>query len=318
MLAPGEIAADFVATLHANSDQRVVAVGSRSLDRATAFADRFDVPAAYGSYEEAVSDPRVDVFYIASVNSEHLALALLAIEAGKHVLIEKPLALTEREARRIADAAGSAGVFAGEAMWSRYLPHIQRAAEIMESGALGDIRLAAAHVGWRIGPADSAHRLLVPELGGGTILDTSVYGFWLVQFALGHAQEVRAFGTFTSTGVDEQVTAALRMGHGVHGSVTSTMAVDSSGFASIEGTAGSIRFGSTFLFPSDLHVLIGDQAGVWTDPSGLVGRDGLVWQAVAVAKYIAEGRLESPLHSLADSIALARTMDAVRAQVATV
>ena len=121
-MAPGGIASRFVDALHAHSPQRFVAVGSRSTERAERFATEHGIERAYGSYEEVAAETRVDAVYIASPHSAHKDLALLAITAGKHVLIEKPMAASAAEAQVIADAARAAGIMAMEAMWTRYLP----------------------------------------------------------------------------------------------------------------------------------------------------------------------------------------------------
>ena len=122
VLAPGGIATDWVAALHANTDQRVVAVASRSAERAAEFARAHGIERSYGGYEQLVADPDVDIVYIAAPNVFHQPLALLAISAGKHVLIEKPLGVDAADAQVIVDAARVAGVFAMEAMWTRFLP----------------------------------------------------------------------------------------------------------------------------------------------------------------------------------------------------
>ena len=129
------------------------------------------------SYERLVLDPEVDVVYVAAPHSEHLGLSLLAISAGKHVLIEKPIAVSAVEAEEIAAAARSAGVLAAEATWTRYLPQFDVLHQVPERGDLGSIRLATADVGWRIRP-DAAARFLDPAQRGGAALDMGVYGCW--------------------------------------------------------------------------------------------------------------------------------------------
>src|ERR1039457_5929221 len=158
VLAPGIIAGDFTATVLANTDQRVTAVASRSVERATRFAAQHGIDRVSESYEQLVSDPEVDVVYVAAPHSEHRALSLLAISAGKHVLIEKPIAISAAEAEEIAAAARSAGVFATEAMWTRYLPQFDVLHQVLERRDLGSIRLATADVGWPIGPGAPADR----------------------------------------------------------------------------------------------------------------------------------------------------------------
>ena len=167
VLAPGTIAGDFVATVRRNTDQRVTAVASRSMERGRRFAERHAVDRVHESYEALVADPAVDIVYVAAPHSEHARLGLLAIGAGKHVLIEKPIATSAREAEEVAAAARSAGVFAAEAMWTRYLPQFDVLDQLLQRGDLGTIRLATAEVGWAI-DADVPNRLLDPGLAGGS------------------------------------------------------------------------------------------------------------------------------------------------------
>lgn len=330
VIGPGAIANDFTSTLHAHSDQRVVAVGSRSQERADAFAARHGVPVAVASYEQVVTDPGVQVVYVASPHPQHFEHAMLAIAAGKHVLVEKPMTTSASDTRALAAAARAAGVFAAEALWTRYLPQSTVIARLLADGALGRPRLALIDVGW---PRPIRHddRMFDPHRGGGGLLDAGIYGLWLAQFALGRASTVTASGLWAADdpearaalgaertsggGVDLQSVATLRAGTGPDGpvaSVSTSLLAHTPGLATIAGSAATLRFTEHFVFPASFVVEDGDGISAWRDPSGLRGRDGLVWQAAAVAAAIGAGRTESPVHSLDDSIALAETLDAVR------
>lgn len=314
VLAPGTIAGDFVATVRRNTDQRVTAVASRSMERGRRFAERHAVDRVHESYEALVADPAVDIVYVAAPHSEHARLGLLAIGAGKHVLIEKPIATSAREAEGVAAAARSAGVFAAEAMWTRYLPQFDVLDQLLQRGDLGTIRLATAEVAWAI-DADVPNRLLDPGLAGGVALDMGVYGYWFAQFAIGRPQLIRAAGSMTSTGVDEQAVVAIAGPEGRHAAVTTSMAVTASGLAAIHGTLGSARFIDPFVFPARFVVDTGGERHEWNDTSGLTQRAGLAWQTSAIAHSIDQGRTDSAVHSLDDAIAVLHTIDAVRAQL---
>jgi predicted dehydrogenase len=314
VLAPGEIANDFVATVRRNTDQRVAAVASRSVERGRSFAARHGVDRVHASYEALVSDPGVDIVYVAAPHSEHARLGLLAIGAGKHVLIEKPIATSAGEAGAIAAAARSAGVFAAEAMWTRYLPQFDVLDQLLQRGDLGTIRLATAEVGWAIG-ADPPPRLLDPSLAGGAALDMGVYGYWFAQFAIGRPQLIRAIGSMSSTGVDEQAVVAIAGAEGRHAAVTTSMAVTASGIGAIHGTRGSARFLEPFVFPARFVVDVEGERHEWEDTSGLRQRAGLAWQSTAIAHYIDQGRTDSAVHSLDDAIGVLQTIDAVREQL---
>jgi predicted dehydrogenase len=313
VLAPGTIAGDFTATVLANTDQRITAVASRSAERARRFAARHGIDRAYGSHEQLVADPDVDIVYVAAPHSEHRTLSLLAISAGKHVLIEKPVAVSAVEAEEIATASRSAGTLAAEAMWTRYLPQFDVLHQVLERGDLGLVRLATADVGWRVGP-DGPARFLDPTLGGGAALDMGVYGYWFAQFAIGRPVRIQALGSMAG-GVDDQAVVALAGPCNRHASVTTSMAVTNSGLAAIHGTTGSMRFLEPFVFPARFVVDVGGEIREWRDKSGLTGRAGLAWQASALAQFIAAGMRDSPLHSMDDAISVMRTIDAVRRQL---
>jgi predicted dehydrogenase len=314
VLAPGEIAGDFAATVRRNTDQTVAAVASRSIERGRRFAERHGIERVHASYEALVADPDVDIVYVAAPHSEHVRLGLLAIGAGKHVLIEKPIATSASEAEAIAAAARAAGVFVAEAMWTRYLPQFDVLTQLLERGDLGMIRLATAEVGWAVDP-ETPSRLLDPELAGGVALDMGVYGYWFAQFAIGRPEWVRAVGSFTSSGVDQQAVVAIAGPEGRHAAVTTSMAVTASGLAGIFGTLGSARFLDPFVFPARFVVETAGERHEWADVGGLTGREALAWQTTAIARYIDQGRTESPVHGLDDAIAVLRTIDTVREQL---
>lgn len=316
VLAPGRIASDFVETLHANSDQRVSAVASRSLDRATEFATRFGIERAYGDYEQLVADPAVDIVYVACPHSEHRKLALLAIAAGKHVLVEKPIGMNAAEAREIADAARAAGVFAMEAMWSRFLPQTTVLAALVADGALGDIRIVTADFG-SVFDFDPVGRAFNPALGGGALLDIGVYPVWFAHFVLGAPSRIVASGSLASTGVDAQAALLFSTESGAEALLSTSMIVSTPVRATIGGTLASIDIDAPFLSPGGftLYPDGADEPLRWDDATNLRWRDGLVWQATAVAQHIADGLAESPLHPLATSIAVLETIDEARRQV---
>lgn len=204
VIGPGRIAASFVQALRAHTEQRVVPVGSRDAERARAFADRFGIPSAYGSYAEVLDDAWVDIVYIASPHSEHYTHALMAIEAGKHVLVEKAFTRDAGEAEQLIEAAHKQGVFCMEAMWTRFLPHMDVVRQVLDLGLLGEVRTVTADHGQFMSP-DKDHRLFAPELAGGALLDLGVYPVSFAAMVLGPFASLAAVGDMTHTGVDGQV-----------------------------------------------------------------------------------------------------------------
>ena len=316
VLAPGQIARDFVDALLAFSDQQVVAVGSRSLERARAFAQPRGIARAYGSYEELVGDADVDVVYVAAPHSEHARLALLAIAAGKHVLVEKPLAVTAAEGRTIATAARSAGVFAMEAMWTRYLPQTDVARRLLADGSVGDVRVVTADFGGRA-PYDPTSRMYDPRLGGGALLDLGVYPVSWAVFALGLPQTVYATGQLAGTGVDDQVALVLTASGGGQALLSTGLRAGTPSTATISGTAGRIEVDAPFWAPSGLRFWGPDdqEPRRWRVPSGLRGRQGMVHEAAALARYVGEGRTVSPLHPLDEAVGTLAVLDEARRQL---
>ncbi|WP_244328260.1 Gfo/Idh/MocA family protein [Yimella sp. cx-51] len=152
----------------------VVAVGSRDAGRAAAFAQEFDIPRSYGDYASVAADPEVEAVYVASPHSEHRDHALLALRTGKPVLVEKALARNEREVHQMFAAAEEANLFAMEAMWTRFLPHIDWVRSRIAAGAIGEVVTVTADHGQSLDLPD-AHRLKNPDLAGGALLDLGVY-----------------------------------------------------------------------------------------------------------------------------------------------
>jgi predicted dehydrogenase len=315
VLAPGAIARDWVSALHSHTDQRVAAVASRSLDKAQAFAAEFEIARAYGSYEELVGDPAVDAVYIAAPHSEHRRLALLAIAAGKHVLVEKPLALNPAEAGDIVAAARAAGVFAMEAMWSRFLPQTTVVAQLLADGELGDVLTVTADFGATF-PFDPTSRAFDPALGGGALLDIGVYPAWFAHFVLGAPDTVTATGTLASTGVDAQAALILDYPSGAQAAITTSMLVATPLAATISGTLARVEFPGPFMGPGPFRVI--DTHGErleWVEPAGFQWREGLCYQAAAMAQHVADGLTESPWHTLDDTLEIMAVLDSARRQL---
>ncbi|MGK9149463.1 Gfo/Idh/MocA family oxidoreductase [Plantibacter flavus] len=320
IIGPGWIAGAFADALHAHSDQRVVAVGSRSQERADVFAAKHGIEHALGSVDALVSHPQVDVVYIAAPQSEHEALGLQAIAAGKHVLIEKPFTVTAAEARSLTEAARAAGVFIMEAMWSRYLPQASVLRQLLADGALGEVRSVLADHGQSI-PTDPTHRLNRPDMAGGALLDLGVYPMQFAFQALGAPETIQAIGALTESGVDAYATVV--MGHGGVGQsvVTTSMVARSHTSASIAGTDASITFAGPFYNPSSFRLVAAEHFGPvveWSDPTPLRGFDALSWEATALARYVAEGRLESPVHTHEETIGIIGALQEARVQLGAV
>jgi len=314
VLAPGGIATDWVATMHANTDQRVVAVASRSAARAAKFAGKNGIARSYGSYEQLVADPEVDIVYVAAPNVFHRPLALLVIAAGKHVLIEKPFGVDAADARVIVDAARAAGVFAMEAMWTRFLPQTTVMARLLAEGELGDLAVVTADFGADFGDLRD-HPVFDPAMGGGALRDIGIYPVWFSRFALGAPSSLLATGRMLDSGVEGQV--AMILGHptGAQAVLHTTMLADTPTEARISGTRARVEVRSPFYAPDGFAFVRGEVRTEFTDETGLRGREGLAFQTAAIAQHVADGRTEAPEHPLAVSVEILATLDTMRAQV---
>ncbi|WP_369370270.1 Gfo/Idh/MocA family protein [Promicromonospora sp. Populi] len=312
ILAAGGIAAAFVSDLNDNGFT-VQAVGSRSLEKAREFADRLGIPTAHGSYENLVNDPEVDIVYIATPHPMHAEAAKLALEAGKHVLIEKPFTLNAAEAREVMDLAEARGLVALEAMWTRFLPHMARVREIIASGAIGEVRtLMVDHT--QDLPDDPEHRINNLALGGGSLLDLGIYPVSFAWDLFGEPLTIQSHATFKETGAD--ATIATIFGYDGARVATTISASDTKGpnRATILGTEGRIEIDAVWYSPTLVHVYNSEGAEIETF-DGAVPSRGMQFQAAEAERLVAAGELDSPLLPRAETIAIMTTLDTIRTQI---
>ena len=313
ILAPGKIAHSFASALRSGTRQEVVAVGSRSLHRAAAFADEFGVRAAYGSYEDLVADPDVDIIYVASPHSEHQDHALLAIGAGKHVLVEKAFARNAHEAREVIESAQNAGMFAMEAMWSRFLPHIDVVRQALESELLGEVHTVMADHGQALYPG-GPRRLADPTLAGGALLDLGVYPLSFSWLVLGGVATIRATGVLTEDGVDAQASITAQSDAGALGLIGCSMLTKTPTTAVVCGTLARLEIDGDFYGPNMIRLVAPD--GTVLDNHEPESREhGLRFEAAEAARCISDGLTESPLLPLAETVSIMAAMDEVRRQI---
>ncbi|HEY7272904.1 MAG TPA: Gfo/Idh/MocA family oxidoreductase [Actinoplanes sp.] len=311
VLGPGWIAERFVRSVQRHTRQQVIAVGSRNADRSAGFAAEFGIPGSHGSYAELVADPAVDVVYVATPHTAHLAGARLALEAGKHVLVEKPLALNAAQAGEIAQLAAGKGLFCMEALWTLFLPKFDVIRQILDSGMLGEIRTVLADHGEYF-TAD--HRILRLDLAGGPLLDLGTYPVSFANWVLPEATDVRAVGQPHPAGVNGQAAAVLSDPNGNQAVLHTTLFSNTPTTATVAGTRGTLTLPGPFYQPGDIVVTsaAGDRL-TYTEPQ--TAHDALYFEAAEVARCIAAGKLESPVRPVADSIRTLTVMDEIRRQV---
>lgn len=204
IIGPGRIARKFAEDLRRLPNARLHAVASTSIDRARAFAAEFGASYSYGRYDDIVHCPGLDVIYIATPHVLHCENTLLCLEHGIPVLCEKPFAMNTAEARLMVNAAHKNRTFLMEALWTRFIPAVAHAFDLVENGAIGELHTVKSDFGYSM-PFDPVSRVFNKALGGGSLLDIGIYPALLSLFMFGKpaAEDIQAAATFTPTDVDE-------------------------------------------------------------------------------------------------------------------
>ena len=335
IMGTGTIAGLFAADLGLLPQARIAAVHSRSLDKAQGFAARFGEAKAYDDEAAFLADPAIEAVYIATPNHLHAAQALKAIAAGKPVLIEKPIALAGADVERIARAAGERGIFAMEALWSRFLPAVRRARDEVAAGRIGKVRRIRADLSY-LHPEEAGSRFFDPALGGGAAFDLGVYPLSLALQLLGEPQAVSGSWLAAGTGVDRR--SSFRLDY------PAALAELSCGFDRtgtnrllVAGESGGLIFEAPFLKAQRLswYADAGRALAAYERRAGSMARlldrlpksgrvsenfafagNGLQFQAEAAMAAIRAGKSACAEMPLGDSAAVLRIIKMVRAHPA--
>lgn len=312
ILGTGSIAKQFARGLAAIPDARLAAVGSRSIESASAFAAEFKADRAHATYEALAADPEIDAIYIATPHPLHRDNALLCLDHGKAVLCEKPFTVNLAEAQAIVAKARKKKLFCMEAMWTRFLPANVQVRRWLADKAIGEVRLMTADFGFRCG-WDPKSRLLDPKLGGGALLDVGCYTLAYARMVFGaDPKRIQAAAHIGKTKVDEQVAVLAQYANGAMATITAAVRTNTTHDVWIYGTEGKI------------HV-----PGFWHARNATLFRDGKEpekvepaftgngynYQAIEVAQCVRAGKTESAIVPLAESLSVMATMDAVRTQI---
>ena len=301
VVGPGRIADRVVEDVALVDGARVVAVGSRSAERAAAFAARHGVERSYGSYAALLADPDVDVLYIATPHAQHAAIALAALRAGKALLVEKSFTATAAGAAEVVDLARSTGTFVMEAMWTRFQPAVVALRELVADGAIGEVRAVQADLGVRRA-YDPQDRLFALELGGGALLDLGVYVVSFAQMLLGTPDTVTATGSTFETGVDAEAALLLGWADGRAATLLTSLRSPLPGQARVLGTQGWIDVPPRFHHPQTI-VLHRDGAEPERITRPQLG-GGYSHEIAEVVACLRAGRSESAVMPLADTLAV--------------
>lgn len=314
IISTGHIAGVFARDLALLPDEaELAAVASRTQDKADAFATEHGFARAYGSYAELAADDAIDAVYIATPHNDHVGSARMCLEAGKSVLVEKPLTTSAADTESLLELARERGLFLMEALWTRTNPVLRKAVEIAHSGELGPIRHLDVSFGFRFSGPDS-HRLVDPAQAGGAIWDLGVYPTHVSNVFLGEPTDLVGFGHRTHTGVDSHAAATLRFAAAddrpeMTGSLLASLEIDPTNRTTVFCENGRIEIPNV-VKPESITVVRGngDDAPREEIVTQLLG-GGYTLQAQEVMLGVRSGKLESPLVPWQDTLAVARTLD---------
>jgi predicted dehydrogenase len=311
ILGTGWIASEFAQGLMRLPDAELVAVGSRTLEPAQRFAERYGVPHRHAGYEALARDTHVDVIYVATPNPLHREHTILCLEAGKPVLCEKPFALNAREAENMIQVAREKELFLMEAMWSRFFPLMGELRALLAQSAIGDVQMLAADLCFHF-DFDPSDRRYDPNLGGGALLDLGVYLVSLASMIMGPPSRIGGLGHLGETGVDEQAGIVLGYDQGQVSTLFTSVRVDSPVEAVIIGTRGQIRLHPMWIHPNKVTLTVAGQQPTTIEKP--YGGNGYQFEAAEVMRCLRADKLESDLMPLSETLSIMQTMDAIRAQ----
>ena len=312
ILGCGNIAHKFANALGFVDDAQIVAVGSRSNEKAKEFGDKYKTPRHYGSYQELADDKDIDIIYVATPHNFHCENTILCLEAGKAVVCEKPLAVNAWQAKAMIDCARKHKLFLMEAMWTRFLPLMDKVRQLLSEEAIGEVRMLAADFGFRYGDRAEKQRVLDPNLAGGALLDVGIYPMALSFMLFGRPQHIHSAAYLGQTGVDEQNGIVLTFDKGKLSIIYSAQQTETPHEAAIMGTKGMIRIHRSWWSGNKLTLIRsgGDDQFIEL-PSH---ENGFVYEIKAAHSALRAGKLETSLMPLDETLAIAETMDAIRAQ----
>ena len=308
IMGVGGIAESMGVTLREMTDATSYAVASRSLEKAEKFAEKYGFSKAYGSYEEMVKDPQVELVYIATPHSHHFENAKLCIENNKPVLCEKAFMANAKQAKEIVALAKEKNVFLAEAIWTRYMPSRKMIDEVIASGRLGEIVAISADLGYDI---DEVPRITNPDLAGGALLDVGIYPLTFASMILGDdIVKITSTCTKTATGVDEQASITLEYPGKVLAHLHCSMLAATEQYGIVYGTKG-------YLIAKNLNNV--DVIEIYSPERELQETihapgqiNGYEYEVAASMKAISEGKIECAQAPLAQSIHMMEVMDSLR------
>jgi predicted dehydrogenase len=311
ILGPGTITHSFVNDLKLLENAELYAVGSRSVERARDYATQYNIPNAYGSYEELINDSDVEIIYVATPHPLHKEWAIKCLEAGKAVLCEKPITVNAADAEELITTAKKNNVFFMEAMWTRFLPAIVKVREWLKDGEIGDVRMVKADFGFRA-DIDAESRLFNPNLAGGALLDVGIYPVSFAYMVFGkNPTEIISTANLGETGVDEQGASIFKYDNGELAIIESAIRTNTSHDAFILGTKGSIKIPNFWHAKSAILNTDSGESIVYEDTRASIGYN---FEAQEVMNCLSREEKESSIMPVSESLDIIKTMDIIRNQ----
>lgn len=312
LIGTGNIVKKFIIGLRAAQGAKLGAVASRSQEKADAFASEYGIDKGYGSIDEMLADPEIQIVYIGTPHSTHKEYALKAFAAGKAVLCEKPVTINAAELKEMIDAARSNHVFFMEAMWTRFLPAIKKVREWLSNGLIGEVKMMEANFGFVV-PWNPEGRLLNINLGGGALLDAGTYpiSFASMVFDGKKPEKIGSVAYFGETHVDEEFTGVISYGGQQMASVSAALRTGMISDAWIYGSSGKIQV-PDFVFGRSAELISDGKYIEHFEPEFI--SNGYNYEAEEVMNCIRNGMLESSIMPLNESLQIMETLDAIRKQ----
>ena len=313
IIAPGRIAHTFAEGIKTIPDAEIYAIASSSQERADAFARKFKVVKAYNSYETLVADPAVDAVYISSLHHQHFEHSMLALEAGKPVLCEKPFTVNAAETEKLFATAKENNLFIMEALWTRFLPIYGIVRKWLDEERIGEIKLMTSTFGFRPENNDAKGRLLDPNLAGGSLLDIGIYPLSISQWVMQETPEsFKVYAQIGETGVDELLSGIMVYKNGAVSQFTSTFLAKSRNDFSIYGTKGHIHIHPRFWGSTQATLNIN---GKEKRKTARLKATGFEYQTAEAMRCIRADLLESPIMPHSETLSMMKLMDDIRAEI---
>ena len=311
IVGPGGIAHKFTDAISHIDNATLQAIASTNLQRAEDFAQKYSIPNHYDSYEQLFLDDTVDIVYVATTHNFHCKNTVDALNAKKHVLCEKSMAVNASQVKQMINSAQSNNVFLMKAMWTRFLPMMAEVRDIIKKGTIGQPQLLYADFGMNF-KFDPQSRSYNPNLAGGALLDLGVYCITLASMIFGKPNTISSTVKMSKTGVDQRSTVVLEYDNAKMAVLFQALDLETPKEALIIGTEGSIKLHPIWWAGSDYTIKLNN--GTEKRYKADTHENGFIYEIMAVQECIDAGKTQCDLMSLDETLTIAETMDDLRSQ----